>query len=190
MWWTELRGLIAVGLAVAAIAFAWTRIEARSVDPPQASATTTTSTTTTALPPSTTLSSDDANAQLCERARTFAAEVAFTDVTSGDGALAPGALAFWTEIELLTSDGARAEVAAVVNYYTDYIEAAEPFGYDYSRVIVEGDKEKLEQLLTRPAPGLESARALIGFCGVEVPDQPSMSEKEFEDLEDRLLDDD
>ena len=59
-----------------------------------------------------------------------------------------------------------------------------------ARVIVEGDKEKYQQLITRPAPGFEGSRGLIAFgCGVEVPEQPRMDPDDFEDLEDRLLDD-
>ena len=79
----------------------------------------------------------------------------------------------------------------MVNYYEDYIETAGPFDYDTSRIIVEGDKEKLQQLITRPAPGFEGASGLIAFgCGVAVPDPPRMDADDFEDLEDRLLDDD
>ena len=107
------------------------------------------------------------------------------------GGIAVLALGFWQDVLPLAEGGARAEIVAVANYYEDYIETAGPFDYDTSRIIVEGDKEKLQQLITRPAPGFEGSRGLIGFgCGVEVPDQPRMDADDFEDLEDRLLDDD
>ena len=43
--------------------------------------------------------------------------------------------------------------------------------------------------MTRPAPGLEASEAMVQFfCGVELPGQPSISARSFDDLEDRLLD--
>ena len=76
-----------------------------------------------------------------------------------------------------------------MNYYESYIETAEPFEFSITKVILRGDKERLQQLITRPAPGLESSRGLIGFgCGLEVADQPRMSVTRFDELEDELLD--
>ena len=190
MRWTELRGIVAIGLVIAAIAFAWTRIENRTVEQDTATTTTTSTTTTTTEPPSTTLSQDDANLLICERSRSFADEAAELPGDGGPGPLAVLALGFWRDVLELSAGGARAEIVAVVNYYEDYIETAAPFDYDTARIIVEGDKEKLQQLITRPAPGFEGSRSLIGFgCGVVIPDQPRMDADDFEDLEDRLLDD-
>ena len=189
--WTELRGVVVVALAVAAIAISWTIIENRGTDGDAGPVATTSTTTTTTVPPTTTRSQDEMNQLICERARSFADEAAELAADPTPGATEVLALGFWTDMLALASVGARAEVVAVVNYYEDYIETAGPFAYDPARVIVEGDKEKLEQLITRPAPGFEGSRGFIAFgCGVEVPDQPLMDPDDFEDLEDRLLDED
>jgi len=189
--WTELRGIVAVALAIAGIAFAWSRIESHTGDVESTPVTTTTTTTTSTLPPTTTLSQDDNNLLICERARSLVDEVAEIAPGSGPGPVAVLALGFWREVADLASGGARAEIVAVVGYYEAYIETAGPFDYNTSRIIVEGDKERLQQLITRPAPGFEGSQSLIGFgCGVEVPDQPRMNADDFEELEDRLLDDD
>ncbi|MEM7141254.1 MAG: hypothetical protein AAF548_09500 [Actinomycetota bacterium] len=189
MWWTELRGALAVALVIGGIAFAWTRIESRPVKDIDLTATTTTTTTTT-LPPTTTLDLDARNAAICDLARDLEAQVA-TLPDPGPGPVARLALEFWREVEPLSDPGVAAEVSAVVTYYEDYLETAAPFDFDTSKIIVEGDKEKLQQLLTRPAPGLDESRTLVAFfCGVSVPDKPSMSATAFDDLEDRLLDPD
>lgn len=186
MWWTELRGLLAVALVAGGIAFAWTQIESRPIGDATTSSTTTTTTTTT-VATTTTLSSDQISFLICERARSFADEADLVDPIAGAGPIARLALDFWRDVERLAATGVRAEVTAVVTYYEDFLETAEPFDFNMARIIVEGDKEKLEQLLTRPAPGLENSRLLIGLCGVVVPDKPTMRAKDFQDLEDRLL---
>lgn len=191
MRWTELRGIVAVALAIAGIAFAWTRIESHASTDESSTVTTTSTTTTTTVAPTTTFSQTDRNLLICERARSFVDEAAEVPSEAGPGPVAVLALGFWQEALELASGGARAEIVAVVNYYEDYIETAGPFEYNTSRIIVEGDKEKLQQLITRPAPGFEGSAGLIAFgCGVEVPDPPRMDADDFEDLEDRLLDDD
>ncbi|MEZ5243501.1 MAG: hypothetical protein R2707_00270 [Acidimicrobiales bacterium] len=190
MRWTEIRGVVAVAVAIAAIAFAWTTIESHGTTDSASTVTTTTTTTTTTVAPTTTRSQDENNLLVCERARSFVDEVAEVPAEAGPGPVAVLALSFWEDVYALTTGGARAEVVAVVSYYQDYIETAGPFDYDTSRIIVEGDKEKLQQLITRPAPGFEGSRGFIAFgCGVEVPAPPRMDADDFDDLEDRLLDD-
>ena len=189
--WTELRGIVVVAVAVVTIALAWTAIENSGTDGDAGTAPTTSTTTTTTVPPTTTLDQAVNNLLICERARSFADEAAELATDPTPGATAVLALGFWQDVLALASVGARAEVIAVVNYYEDYIETAGPFDYDTARVIVEGDKEKLQQLITRPAPGFEGSRGFIAFgCGIAVPDQPRMDADDFEDLEDRLLDED
>ena len=192
MRWTELRGFLAVALVIAGMTVAWTRIENRDTDADAATVvTTTTTTTTTTAAPTTTRSSEENFLLICERARSFVDEAAEVPAAAGPGPVAVLALGFWQDVLALAEGGAAAEIVAVVNYYEDYIETAGPFDYNTARIIVEGDKEKLQQLITRPAPGFEGSQALIGFgCGVVVPDQPRMNTDDFEDLEDRLLDDD
>lgn len=191
MKWTELRGTLAVALAIGAIVFAWTRIESHGTTDTTTADTTTTTSTTTTVATTTTRGQDENNLLICERARSFVDEAAEVPDDAAPGTGAVLALGFWQDVLELADGGARAEIVAVVNYYEDYIETAGPFDYDTARIIVEGDKEKLQQLITRPAPGFEGSRALIGFgCGVQVPDQPLMDADDFEDLEDRLLDDD
>ena len=89
----------------------------------------------------------------------------------------------------LAIEDAKIEIGAVVDYYASYLETAEPFEFDTVTIILEGDKEKFQQLVTRPAPGLEASRNMVAFlCQIEVPNQPSISPRSFDDLEDRLLD--
>ncbi len=191
MRWTELRGIVAVALVIAGMVIAWNRIENRETETDSVTAGTTTTTTTTTIAPTTTRSSEENFLLICERARSFVEEAAEVPASAGPGPVAVLALGFWQDALALAEGGAAAEIVAVVNYYEDYIETAGPFDYDTSRIILEGDKEKLQQLITRPAPGFEGSQALIGFgCGVVVPDQPRMNADDFEDLEDRLLDDD
>jgi hypothetical protein len=188
VWWTELRGLIAVLLVGGAIAFAWTRIEARPVQDLIAVVATTTTTTTTTVATTTTLNNEETIFAICERGRSLADELALVDTAAGPGPAARLSLDFWRAIELLVDGGIRAEIGAIVGYYENYFETAEPFDFNTAKIIVEGDKEKLQLLLTRPAPGLAEGSAFMGLCGVSVPDKPSMRASDFEDLEDRLLD--
>ena len=98
---------------------------------------------------------------------------------------------FWASVLPDLPADVRTETVAVVEYYQSYMEVAEPFDHDPVRIIIEGDKERYEQLLTRPAPGLENSRSFLLFtCGVDVPDKPSMSAGGFAALEERLLDPD
>lgn len=188
MWGAEIRGLIAVGLVMAAIVFAWTRIENRETAIDPSATTTTTTTTTTTLPPTTTLSPQEAATAICDRSQAFVDEVAALADDTGPGPVAHLALDYWSDVLDLAAAEIRTEVVAVVNYYERYLQTAEPFDFNTTKVILEGDKEGLQQLLTRPAPGLETSRALVAFgCGIDVPDQPRMSARSFEDLEDRLL---
>ena len=180
--------MIAVGIVIAAIVFAWTRIESRETAVDTGATTTTTTTTTTTVPPTTTLSAEEAALAICERAQTFVDDTAALPADAGPGPTAQLALTFWTDVLDLASVQIRTEVVAVVNYYERYLATAEPFGFDTADIILEGDKEGLEQLLTRPAPGLDTSRNLISFgCGIEVPDKPEMSARAWDDLERRLL---
>ena len=191
MRWTEIRGILAVALVIGAIVLAWTRIESHATVDETTAGTTTSTPTTTTVATTTTVDQSIANLLICQRALEFVNEVAAVPGEAGPGPVAVLAFEFWQDVLGLADGGGRAEVIAVVNYYEDYIETAGPFDYDTARIIVEGDKEKLQQLITRPAPGLDGSRALIAFgCGVDVPNQPSMDADDFEDLEDRLLDDD
>lgn len=175
---------------VAGIALAWTAIEARPINDVDVSTATTTSTTTTTLLTTTTLSVAEANFAICDRARSFTEEASLVALNGGSGAVAELALDFWRLVHNLASGAIKAELFAVVGYYEDYIETGDPFEYDFESIIVEGDKERLEQLLTRPATGLAESRALVSLCGVTVPDKPTMRASDFKKLEDSLLDDD
>ncbi|GJM38777.1 MAG: hypothetical protein DHS20C19_21440 [Acidimicrobiales bacterium] len=178
--------LVAVG-----IASAWAWIENRPVEDLTLTSSTTTTTTTTTVPPPTTVDQDARNLEICNDARALVDEVALLPSDAGPGPVAELALVFWQRAEALSTGAARAEMSAVVTYYEDYLETAAPFDFSTTKIILEGDKEKLQQLLTRPAPGLAESRQVIGFgCGVDVPTQPSMRASDFEDLEDRLLDPD
>lgn len=188
MWWTELRGLIAVVLVGGSIAFAWTRIEARPVQDLSEVVSTTTTTTTTTVATTTTLNNEETIFAICERGRSFADELALADSAAGPGPVARLSLDFWRAIELLVDGSIRAEIGAIAGYYEDYLETAEPFDFNTAKIILEGDKEKLQLLLTRPARGLAEGQAFMGLCGVAIPDKPSMRAIDFEELEDRLLD--
>lgn len=191
MWWTELRGIIAVGLVAAAIVIAWNVIENRDYDTETTVPAATSTSTTTTEATTTTLSQDDANALICLRAQQYANEAAALGPDPGPGPVAQLALPFWRDVaELATGSGAT-EIVPVVAFYEDYLATAGPFDFDPARVIVEGDKEKFEFLMTRPTNGLDEWRSLIGFaCQIEVPDKPSMTQRAYDDLEERLLDDD
>jgi len=183
----QFRGLVVFLIAVGGIVIAWTAIENRPIDAVVAVATTTTSTTTTTAVPTTTTPAEAVQA-ICFRSAQFSGVAAALPTDSGPGPTARLALQFWTDILDIAPPDLRTEVVAVVAYYGDYLDLAEPFEFDASRIIVEGDKERFQQLVTRPAPGLSVARNLIAFaCGIEVPDQPSMSATAYADLENRLL---
>ena len=189
MIWAELRGTIAVAIILGTIAVTWTLIESREVEVRDPSIMTI-STTTTSRQATTTIDQDARNTRICELARNLDSETNLV-LDQPPGTVARVMLDFWRAVEPLAGSGARAEIGAVVSYYEDYLETAGPFDFNTGRIILEGDKEKLQQLLTRPAPGLEESRALVGFgCGVDLPQKPSMSLTSFDELEDRLLDPD
>ena len=186
----ELRGVAAFALVVVVIISMWRWIEARPVEDSAATVTTTTTTsTTTTLAVTTTTSPEAAVAATCERTAVFVAEAELVPDDAGPGPLARLALSYWSDLEQVAIEESKIEIEAVVNYYLSYMETAEPFAFDPVQIILEGDKEKFEQLVTRPAPGLEASEAMVQFfCGVELPGQPSISARSFDDLEDRLLD--
>lgn len=183
----ELRGFLAFALVVGAIALAWTTIENWQSTDAVAVVTTTSSTTTTTEAPTTTTPRQAIQA-ICQRSAQFAAVSSALPDDSGPGPTAQLAASYWSDILELASSELQTEVVAVVDYYDAYLELAQPFGFDAAKIIVEGDKERFQQLVTRPAPGLEVARsAITAACEIEVPDQPSMSASSFTRLENRLL---
>ncbi len=189
--WGRLRGLVAFAAVVGAIVYAWTTIENRAADDVSAATTTTTSsTTTTSLAPvTTTTTPQQAIVAMCERSEVFVAESNLIPEDSGPGPLANLALDFWSDIADVATPDVATEVVAIIDYYESYLETAEPFEFDTVKILLEGDKEKFEQLVTRPAPGLEAIRGMITLlCEVEVPDQPRISARGLDDLEDRLFD--
>ncbi|MEM9464401.1 MAG: hypothetical protein AAGA90_03465 [Actinomycetota bacterium] len=186
----ELRGIVAVGVIVFVIVSTWRWIEERPIDDTATAATTTTTTTTTTVRATTTTTPEQAAQLTCQRTEQFLAEAALIPTDAGPGPLARLALSYWSDLEVFAIEESKIEIVAVVAYYQSYLDTAEPFGFDTVQIILEGDKEKFEQLVTRPAPGLEASEAMVAFlCGAELPDQPSISARSFDDLEDRLLDD-
>lgn len=189
MRWTELRGVLAFLAIIAAIVLSWRAIESRPIDDTATVTTTTSSTTTTTVAVTTTTTPAQAVAATCARSAEFVVEAALIPDDAGPGPLARLALSFWSDLETIAPLDARIELGAVVTYYQSYLDTAEPFDFDTVRIILEGDKEKFEQLVTRPAPGLQASRdLLVNLCSTEVPGQPSISARSFDDLEDRLLD--
>lgn len=176
-------------MVIGVIAATWQWIEARPIDPVTVTVTTTSTSSTTTVAPTTTLSADDKLVLICLRSAGYANDVAAVTDDQGAGPLVDLGLEYWQEIQNLSTGSMVAEVGAVIGYYEDFVEIGVGFDYDYERIIVEGDKEKLELLLTRPAAGFDDAANLIAFgCGVEVPGTPSMAARTFERLEDRLID--
>jgi len=186
--WAEFRGLIAFTAVVGAIVFAWTTIEGREVTS-VAPSTTTTSTTTIAPVITTTITPQQAAEALCAETATLSAEIGLLPSDVGPGPVAHIALDYYTRIEQLVPPETAPEMVAVIGFYEDFIATGEVLDYNLVKIILEGDKEKYQQLVTRPAPGLESVRAIVAeTCGVEVPEQYRISTLGFDDLEDRLLD--
>lgn len=185
----DLRGLLAFGAIVFAIAWTWHWIEDRPIESTTTVTTTTTTSTTTTVPQSTTTLVEDAVAATCRRSAEFVAEAELIPDNSGPGPLARLALSFWSDLELVAAASTTAEIGAAVDYYQSYLDTAEPFAFDTVDIILEGDKERFQQLVTRPAPGLEASRSMVLFlCQIEVPNQPYISPGSFDALEDRLLD--
>ena len=187
----EIRGFLAFAAVVAAIAYVWVQLDDESDTKTLEVAPETSTTTTTILNTTTTTTPEQALAIVCEQAREFAGVAAEIPEEEGPGPVARLAAEFWSAVLPDLPVEVRTETVAVVEYYENYLEVAEPFDHDPVRIIIEGDKERYEQLLTRPAPGLENARGFLLFvCEAEVPDKPSMSAGGFRRLEERLLDPD
>jgi hypothetical protein len=180
--------LVAFAAVVSAIVFAWTAIEDREVTS-VAATTTTTSITTTTVVPTTTLSLAQAAESLCRETATLSGEIGLLPSDIGPGPVAHLALDYYTRIKQLVPPEVAPEMVAVIGFYEDFIATGEALDYDVVKIIIEGDKEKYQQLVTRPAPGLESVRGVVAeTCGVDVPEQYRISSGGFDDLEDRLLD--
>ncbi|MEO0493312.1 MAG: hypothetical protein AAF081_07840 [Actinomycetota bacterium] len=185
----DLRGILAFGAIVFAIVWMWQWIEDRPIESATTVTTTTTSSTTTTSPPTTTTRVEDAINATCSRSAEFVAEAELIPDDAGPGPLARLALSYWSDLEVVAIESATIEIGAVIDYYQSYLDTAEPFGFDTVQIILEGDKERFQQLVTRPAPGLEASRTMVQFlCQIDVPDQPFISPRSFDDLEDRLLD--
>jgi hypothetical protein len=196
----EIRGLLAFGAVVVAIAMLWVRLDSHEV-PKAVGFGATTTTTLIAISSTTTITPEEAIEKVCDAADSLVAAVATLEAEQQAaeeveeevdvGAPIRLTAEFWTDAQQDLPGEIRTEAAAVVDYYQAYLDVAEPFDHDPARIIAEGDKERYEQLLTRPVPGLDTSREFVtSACGVEVPDKPSMSEGSFEDLEERLLDSD
>ena len=187
MRWAEFRGFVAFCAVAAAIAIAWVRIDSHGDDTETEVTATITTTTTTTLPATTTTTAEQAVEALCTRTDELMLEIF---LTGGDDEATTSRLLleYWTDVIPLVTDDVRVETLAVVDYYGDYLATGEPFDFDTSEIILEGDKERWEQLITRPASGLEESRTLVQFlCGVELPEQYRMSSSRFDSLEERLL---
>ncbi len=188
MLWAKIRGLLVFTLAVGTIAYTWQWIEARPVKTTPTVITTSTTTTAPPVTVTTTTTPEQAVAATCARTEAFLAEVDLLAEATNPGPLARLALSYWSDLSAVAIETAVIEIDAVVRYYQSYIDIAEPHDFNTSSVILEGDKEKFEQLLTRPAQGLEASRGMVSFlCGVEVPDKPWMGRKTFANLEERLF---
>ena len=96
MWATQLRGMIAVVVVLAAIAFSWDRIENREATGPTIAASTTTTTTTIA--PTATISAADMAQAICERAQTFIDSTAELPGDAGPRPVALLAVDFWSDV--------------------------------------------------------------------------------------------
>lgn len=176
-------------MVVGAIVLSWRAIEARPIAETTVEATSTTTSTTVAAATTTTTTPQQAIDATCDRAAEFVAEAGLIPSGSGPEPLARLALSFWSDLELIAIEEAKTEIGAVIDYYRSYIGTAAPFDFDTATIILEGDKEKFEQLVTRPATGLQASRDMVTqLCGIDVPNQPSISSRRFDDLEDRLLD--
>lgn len=188
MRWAEFRGLVAFAVVVGAIVFAWTTIENReAISVAASSSSTSTTTTTTAVTTSTTPA--QAAEALCAHTASFIAEANLLPSDVGPGPIAHLALDYYTDLRSVVAADIDAEVVAVIGFYEDFIATGEALDYNTAKIILEGDKEKYQQLVTRPAPGLESVQLLITeTCEVEIPGQYRISSSGFDDLEDRLLD--
>ena len=182
----EIRGFLAFAAVIVAIVVAWTQIENRESATETA---TTTTTTTTTEPPvvTTTTTAEQAAEAICDRTDQLILSI-FLQGGGNEQTTTSLTLEYWTDMLELVGPDVRVELLAVVDYYEDYLATGGPFDFDTETIIADGDKERWEQLITRPASGLEDARNLVGFlCGVDVPDQRRMDDDDFDDIEDAVL---
>jgi hypothetical protein len=182
----EIRGFVAFAAVIVAIIVAWTQIENR--ESTSTTATSTTTTTTTIAPVvTTTPTPEQARQAICDRSDQLLLNI-FLQGGGNEQTTTRLTIDYWTDMLDLVGPDVRVEVIAVVDYYEDYLATGGPFDFDTETIIADGDKERWEQLITRPASGLADARDLVGFlCGVELPDQARMDDDDFEDIEDAVL---
>lgn len=185
----QVRGLVAFAAVVAAIAWLWEWSEHRQSDPAAVVATTTTTTTTTTVAAPTTTTPEQARQAVCERSRRFADEAAIIPESLGPGTLAELAIDYYADLRQIVETEIDAEIVSVIAHYRDFIATGEPYDYNVTDIILQGgDKEKYEQLVTRPFPGLQTVRGhILAQCAVDTPDQYRVDARWFNDLEDRLL---
>jgi len=185
----QIRGFIALAAVVAAIAWFWEWSENRQSDPAAVTLTTTTTTTTTStVAPPTTTTPEQARQAMCRRSQRFADEAAVIPEDHGPGTLADLAIDYYADLRQIVATEIDAEIVSVIAHYRDFITTGEPYGYSVTDIILRGDKEKYEQLVTRPFPGLQAVRDhIVEQCSVETPDQYRVGARWFNDLEDRLL---
>ncbi len=182
----EIRGFVAFAAVIVVIIIAWTQIENRE-SASETTTTTTTTTTTEAPVVTTTTTAEQARAAICERTDQLLLSI-FLQGGGNEHTTTRLTLDYWTDMLDLVGPDVRIELIAVVDYYEDYLATGGPFDFDTETIIADGDKERWEQLITRPASGLADARDLVGFlCGIEVPEQRRMDDDDFEDLEDAIL---
>ena len=110
----DLRGLLAFGAIVFAIAGAWQWIEGRPIDSITTVTATTTTSTTTTVPQSTTTLLEDAVEATCRRSAEFVAEAKLIPDDSGPGPLARLALSYWSDLEVMAVVSAAIFVAALL----------------------------------------------------------------------------
>jgi len=185
----EIRGFIAFIAVIGAIVFAWNRIAAVDTTTDAASETTSSTsstTTTTTLVGPTTTTQEQAVAAICARTEDLQLAI-FVDSGGSEVVINQLLAQYWADVFDVASPDVRVELAAVVNFYERYVEVGEPFGYDTEAIIEDGDKERWEQLVTRPPAALEENRALVAFlCGAELPEPIELTESEFERIEARV----
>lgn len=185
MWGTQLRGAIAFGVVCLTIGIIWVRLSddaevTRTQSEVAAAAATTTSTTTTSTT-TTTTSPQQALDLVCARVDAYMIDV----YVSGDENKIPElALALWTDLKPMVDSSVAGEISAVIEYYQSYLEVAQPFDFDPTTIIRDGDSERFERLMTLPASGLDASAGFVGLgCGIELPPKPSMTQAEFDKID-------
>lgn len=176
----ERRGELAFALVALLIVVLWVALDqpaAEQAETSTAPTTTVTSTTTSTVPV-------DADEVICDLSGDYVE--AASEIPSDDtyGPLSELSLAYWQELLPLVDATLRIEIVAVVDHYDELIEVAKPLDYDSLTIISDGNRERFEQLITRPANGLEIAEAFVAeLCEVELPEQPVLTSSEFRSLE-------